>query len=334
MYALARLKLNPSEKGVVHATEEVEQIDELSNDTLASYKEKASKQADKAAGVLFNPNNKYTGKEKYQKNDILYHKRLSGMEAADRRMKEEVEIEEASQIGIVSNLFKRYPEIPKEDKGKKEKEFSYQTFTDNGDHVADGFVNARSEKHAQTIVSRKHGTSPHKTFVNAMDEEVDFSEVELAHFASVFEAMPVDQGKTTTQTRTQQTRGDRVGDTVPARDLTDEYMYETKALTPEQKAARAEAGIKRGRPAGSKSGSIHGEEGAPEPKNLVAQNPRTYNKGGKNVVDLEHPSQKGVMRTVPAKEYDSFRIGYLNTEKPADKQRMHDSMVDRVFGKS
>ena len=192
-----------------------------------------------------------------------------------------------------------------------------------------------SEKRLNMYALARLKLNPSEKGVVHATEEVDFSEAELAHFASVLEAMPVDQGKANQTQRTQMNRAGRsMGDTVPARDLTDEYMYETKALTPEQKAARAEAGIKRGRPAGSKSGSIHGEEGAPEPKNLVAQNPRTYNKGGKNVVDLEHPSQKGVMRTVPAKEYDSFRIGYLNTEKPADKQRMHDSMVDRVFGKS
>ena len=174
-----------------------------------------------------------------------------------------------------------------------------------------------------------------KKIDDSMKEEVDFSEAELAHFASVLEAMPVSQGKNIQTQRTQQTRGDPVGDTVPARDLTDEYIYETKKKDPSELQ-------KRGRKAGVKVGSykmkgmddVAGDEAKAEPKNLVAQNPRTYNKGGKNVVDLEHPSQKGVMRTVPAKEYDSFRTGYLNTEKPADKQRMHDSMVDRVFGKS
>ena len=168
-----------------------------------------------------------------------------------------------------------------------------------------------------------------------MKEEVDFSEAELAHFASVLEAMPVDQGKANQTQRTQQTRGDRVGDTVPARDLTDEYIYETKKKDPSELKQRGrKAGVKVGSYKMKGMDDVAGDEAKAEPKNLVAQNPRSYNKGGKNVVDLEHPSQKGVMRTVPAKEYDTFRTGYLNTEKPADKQKMHDSMVDRVFGKS
>lgn len=175
-----------------------------------------------------------------------------------------------------------------------------------------------------------------KKIDDSMKEEVGFSQAELEHFASVFEAMAVDQGKTTQTQRTQMNRAGRsMGDTVPTRDLTDEYVYETAKKDPSQLQ-------KRGRKAGVKVGAykmkgmddVAGDEAKAEPKNLVAQNPRTYSKGDKNVVDLEHPSQKGVMRTVPAKEYNTFRTSYFNTEKPANKQRMHDSMVDRVFGKS
>jgi hypothetical protein len=76
---------------------------------------------------------------------------------------------------------------------------------------------------------------------------------------------------------------------------------------------------------------VAGDEAKAEPKNLVAQNPRTRNQNGKNVVDVEHPSQAGVKRTIPAKDYDSFRSGYLNAEKPEHKTKMHDAFVKKVF---
>ena len=153
-------------------------------------------------------------------------------------------------------------------------------------------------------------------------EEISFSRAELEHFASILEMSvaptPDDYS------------GSNNGPS--KRDLSDETIVETKKKDPSQLQ-------KRGRKAGVKVGSykmkgmddVEDEEHKAEPKNLVAQNPRTYNKEGRNLVDLEHPSKPGVKRTVPAKEYNSFRSSYLNAEKPEHKTRMHDDYVKRVF---
>ena len=153
-------------------------------------------------------------------------------------------------------------------------------------------------------------------------EEVSFSRAELEHFAYILEMSvaptPDDYS------------GSNNGPS--KRDLSDETIVETKKKDPSQLQ-------KRGRKAGVKVGSykmkgmddVEGDEHKAEPKNLVAQNPRTYSKEGKNLVDLEHPSKPGVKRTVPAKEYNSFRSSYLNSEKPEHKSRMHDDYVKRVF---
>lgn len=84
--------------------EEAEQVDEISDKVKQSYIKKAGKQVDKSASVLFNPNNKYTGKDKYAAHDVRYHKRLSGIEKAKSSMKEEAEqVDEIS-----SDLAQRY----------------------------------------------------------------------------------------------------------------------------------------------------------------------------------------------------------------------------------
>ena len=157
------------------------------------------------------------------------------------------------------------------------------------------------------------------------NESVEFSEAELAHIAAIME-MPI-------APVADDYSGYRNGPS--KRDLSDETIVETKKKDPSELKQRGrKAGVKVGSYARKDVTGAEGEEAKAEPKNLVAQNPRTYNKEGKNFVDLEHPSKPGVTRTVPAKHYNDFRSSYLNTEKPAEKQKMHDSMVDRVFGKS
>ena len=153
-------------------------------------------------------------------------------------------------------------------------------------------------------------------------EDVEFSEAELAHFASILE-MPVAP-----------TPDDYSGpNNGPSkRDLSDETIVETKKKDPSELKTRGrKAGVKVGAYKMKGMDDVAGDEAKAEPKNLVAQNPRTYSKEGKNLVDLEHPSQSGVKRTVPAKEYNSFRSSYLNSEKPEHKTKMHDDYVKRVF---
>jgi len=158
--------------------------------------------------------------------------------------------------------------------------------------------------------------------MGSMDEDVEFSDAELEHFASILEMSvaptPDDYS------------GSRHG--VSKRDLSDETIVETKKKDPSELKQRGrKAGVKVGAYKMKGMDDVEGDEAKAEPKNLVAQNPRTYNKEGRNLVDLEHPSKPGVKRTVPAKEYDSFRSSYLNAEKPEHKTKMHDAYVKRVF---
>jgi hypothetical protein len=153
-------------------------------------------------------------------------------------------------------------------------------------------------------------------------EEVEFSEAELTHFASILE-MPVAP-----------TPADYSGSNngPSKRDLSDETIVETKKKDPSELKTRGrKAGVKIGAYKMKGMDDVAGDEAKAEPKNLVAQNPRTRNQNGKNVVDVEHPSQAGVKRTIPAKDYDSFRSGYLNAEKPEHKTKMHDAFVKKVF---
>jgi hypothetical protein len=153
-------------------------------------------------------------------------------------------------------------------------------------------------------------------------EEVEFSETELAHIASILE-MPV-------APTPHDYSGSHNG--VSKRDLSDETIVETKKKDPSELKQRGrKAGVKVGAYKMKGMDDTEAETAKAEPKNLVAQNPRTYSKDGKNVVDVEHPTQSGVKRTIPAKDYNSFRSSYLNAEKPQHKTKMHDDFTKRVF---
>lgn len=199
--------------------------------------------------------------------------------------------------------------------------FKAEAPSGSGNKTAPSLLNpsSREGEHAMRAGNLEVKSSlPPKKQTN---EEVAFSEAELAHIAAIMEisvpASPVADDYT----------GSSHG--VSKRDLTDETMSEEEAM----KRGRGRPAGKYGSYKRKDTAGAEPEEHKAEPKNLVAQNPRTYNRDGKNMVDLEHPSKPGVKRTVPAKHYNDFRSSYLNAEKPAEKQRMHDSMVDRVFGK-
>ena len=175
---------------------------------------------------------------------------------------------------------------------------------------------------AQLDQERKRKVGIGQAVARITREEVEFSEAELTHFASILE-MPVAP-----------TPDDYSGSNngPSKRDLSDETIVETKKKDPNELKTRGrKAGVKIGSYKMKGMTDVEGDEAKAEPKNLAAQNPRTYSKEGKNLVDLEHPFQSGVKRTVPAKEYNSFRSSYLNTEKPEHKVKMHDDYVKRVF---
>lgn len=170
----------------------------------------------------------------------------------------------------------------------------------------------------QTPNRAEKGSLPKGVTVKA-NEEVDFSEAELAHIAAILEANPV--SPTPYDTNTSFGKGASRSGT-----LTDEAI------------AEEEAKRGRGRPKGSKSGartksggSITGES---ETKNLAAQirfASATRANDGKGNMMLKHP-KTGVTKAVPAKDATEFYNKYSNAEKPAEKQAHHDAFVAKHFG--
>jgi len=130
-HALADKRLKGISKAAQKlAKEEVEDIHEIGDTprgqkALKSYTKKANKQVDKAEDIILNPSNRiYRGAErgnsnaenKYAKADITYHKRLSGIDAAKKRMKEEVESIEELSKGAMKSYVKQVDKKGESDK--------------------------------------------------------------------------------------------------------------------------------------------------------------------------------------------------------------------------
>ena len=141
----------------------------------------------------------------------------------------------------------------------------------------------------------------------AQNEEVDFSEEELAHFAAVFEAGPVAP-----------TPNDYAGkkDGPSVRDLTDETEVPVKRG--------------RGRPVGSKSGSKHGEEEKAEPMRVAAQirTARPSFDGNVEKVSITHP-ETGKVHRVPQHAALQFNKDYAAAEKPAHKDAIEAAFIKK-----
>jgi hypothetical protein len=146
-----------------------------------------------------------------------------------------------------------------------------------------------------------------------MKEESIFSEAEIEHIASILEVSAPRRPDTSTG------RADKVRDGVPSENLTDEVMSEEEA---------AKRG--RGRPAGSKSGSKHGEEGAAETMRVAAQvrTARPYFSGGKEVHDLKHPTT-GKTYQVGTKAVNDFNQSYAAAERPHEKDSVENAFVKK-----
>jgi LysM repeat protein len=164
------------------------------------------------------------------------------------------------------------------------------------------------QKHVHSIHYKKG--VPHVTHFLSMDEEVGFSESELEHIAAILEANPVAPVP-------DDYSGAAGG--VSKRDLSDETV------------AEEEVKRGRGRPKGSKSGSMHGSgtgEGG-ETKNLAAQ--IRFSRPSDGNFMLKHP-KTGVTKAVPAKAATEFYSKYSGAEKPAEKEAHHDAFLTKHFG--
>lgn len=262
--------------------------------------------------------------------------KMAAAEWKNRYMKEEVDTGESDarkstpsskekNDEVFAKHRKRVKEIVKEE-GEETREGGAVVDTKTGKKVVSPTAHRGDDEGGK--YSKSDRDAMNKKAKEAANEEVEFSETELAHIAAILEANPV-------APTPDDYSGSKNG--VSKRDLTDETIVETKKKDPSELKQRGrKAGVKVGAYKNKAVAAAGGEsesEAAAEPKNLVAQNPRTRIENGRNVVDVEHPSQAGVKRTMPAKEYNDFRSAYLNADKPATKEKMHDSMVAKVFGR-
>jgi hypothetical protein len=155
-----------------------------------------------------------------------------------------------------------------------------------------------------------------------MEEEVGFSEAEIAHFEAVI-ARKDQKGKE---------KG--IGDTVDSADLTDEYINEM--------AAR---GVKAGTKRGSYKGKAHKGGADATSSSMPAEEP----KGVPHVLDqirhgqedehgfksITHPASSPdapVTKRIHRSELHGFYDRYHNTEKPAGKEKEYSSFLGKHFG--
>lgn len=154
------------------------------------------------------------------------------------------------------------------------------------------------------------------------NEEIEFSEAELAHIASIIEAVAP-------------TPDDHASNATPENNATG---GKGRGSMTEEEAKRG-----RGRPKGSKSGSKHGGGGnAAGVTHLVDQIKHAGTRGiadGKGNYMLKHEhgtnkdgSPKVHTAAVPQKAANDFYKSYHNIEKPAAKQELHDKFVAKHFG--
>jgi len=206
----------------------------------------------------------------------------------------------------------------------------------NGKIDGDDFRKLRSGKKSEKIKAYRADRDKH----GEMEEETDpgFSEAELAHFASVLEGGPVDQKSEQRRLRTTTGANSRgIGDTVPNRDLTDEFEYIDEMAR----------GVKAGQKRGSYKGKAH--KGGADAKG--ASMPDEEPKGVPHVLDqirhgredehgfktITHPAsspEAPVTKKIHRSDLHGFYDKYHNTEKPAAKEKEYSGFLDKHFGDS
>jgi hypothetical protein len=188
---------------------------------------------------------------------------------------------------------------------------------------------------AASIGREKYGSEKFQKAAAAgkkMKEEFSavFSEEELAHFNAVMEAMPVDQGKANQKKLAVKNSERGIGDTIPARDITDSVEVDEESLDEMAKRGR-KPGVKVG--PYKKKGMVDAErdEAQAETKRVAAQAKTTrshFDNSGKEVVGLTHPETKKTYN-VPLRHVNDFHKAYQTAEKPADKERVESDFMKK-----
>ena len=171
-----------------------------------------------------------------------------------------------------------------------------------------------------------------------MEEEVSFSESELAHFSAILEAdAPAVAKVDANKNYKVNAKGNEVGTGPTAGDLSDETIAE----------GRRKPGVelkKAGRPVGSKSGSKHANSGnkgddeveAPSAVPHVLDQIRHAHERGstdeRGNYSITHPADRTKTAKVSRKEAHGFYTSYHDTEKPEGKTQEYEKFLDKHFG--
>jgi peptidoglycan hydrolase-like protein with peptidoglycan-binding domain len=299
--------------------EEVEQIDELKKSALQAVRNRASgrmmddprdEKAHKVEKMASKRLKKIDDEEKEKSSKRAYKDYREEVEYLDedlgKHLAYAVRHLATAQIGDVANPsknMKKYRAAVEQVKATHGDEAA-KNFHDHASQAAEHLTGSSAAAESSGHEFFKHMSEPEKAsyqkhFTKMLGEqaEVQFSEAELDHMASVLE------------------EGRRKPGEPP-------------------KPRGVQKGAKRG--TYNKLGGEKTTEKASEPKNLAAQIRFASQSGandGKGNYMLKHP-KTGETKAVPVKAATKFYTDYSNLEKPNQKQDLHDKFLDAHFGSS
>jgi hypothetical protein len=231
----------------------------------------------------------------------------------DKHGEMEEEVQQIDEVGNPINKQKKDAAISAIGAKNRDKHYLTRMNPNQADKIRGREVTKGKDRKWYGVRSQDH-----------MDEDVEFSEAEIAHFEAVI-ARKDQKGKE---------KG--IGDTVSSEDLTDEYINEM-----------AQRGVKAGQKRGSykkKATDLQGNRAA-----AADAAPDEGSKGVPHVLDqirhghedehgfksITHPASSldaPVTKKIHRSELHGFYDRYHNTEKPAAKEKEYSSFLGKHFG--
>jgi hypothetical protein len=189
----------------------------------------------------------------------------------------------------------------------------------NGKIDADDFRKLRSGKKSEKMKAYRADRDKH----GEMEEEVGFSEEELAHFEAVI-ARKDQKGKD---------RGP--GDVVASEDLTDEYINEmaqrgVKAGQKRGSYKKKATDLQGNRAAAADAAPDEGSKGVPHVLDQIRHG-REDEQGFKTITHPASSLDAPVTKSIHRSELHGFYDAYHNTEKPAAKEKAYGDFLGKHF---
>jgi predicted nucleic acid-binding Zn-ribbon protein len=229
------------------------------------------------------------------------------------------------------------PKKVEEEKELSPKQKKIAALAGDKDKLDAGDFAALRAKKSEKIKSYRADRDKH----GEMEEEVEFSDSELAHFASIAEsagAAPVDQGKAN-QKKLRAPQSERgIGETLPERDLTDEYNYKYM----DEMARGVKAGQKRGsykkkatdlkgnRVASADAEPDEGSKGVPHVLDQIRHG-HEDEQGFKTITHPASSPEAPVTKRIHRSELHGFYDKYHNTDKPREKEKAYSEFLGKHF---